>query len=353
MAEISGAEIRAWARANGHVVADRGRIPADVVAAYAAAHRKAPRARKAPAAVPTPEPAVDAPEPEEPAAESYGRPELELEPASTDPTYDQPEVEAPSSPPYVPPAERAAGGGAWAPPPPAWGAPPPPSAPQWAAPATGPGGGPPAYGAPPEQARGTSGFAIAALVLGIIPILAGLLGIVFGIVALLRIRKTSQRGRGLAIAGIVLGTLWLVALTALIIAAAMSEPERTADGRVTGRGTVILDDLRVGDCPASAPDEGARTTKVVPCTEAHRAEVYATFPLSAPSFPGEAEVTRFATGGCNERLATFVGQGRVDSFDIFYVAPNDRSWPLGDREVICLLTPTGGGMLPPGSAKAP
>ncbi len=32
------AEIRAWARANGHEVSDRGRIPADVVAAYEAAN---------------------------------------------------------------------------------------------------------------------------------------------------------------------------------------------------------------------------------------------------------------------------------------------------------------------------
>lgn len=32
------AAVREWARANGHVVADRGRIPADIVDAYHAAH---------------------------------------------------------------------------------------------------------------------------------------------------------------------------------------------------------------------------------------------------------------------------------------------------------------------------
>jgi hypothetical protein len=31
-------EIRAWARANGHDVASKGRIPEDIVAAYSAAH---------------------------------------------------------------------------------------------------------------------------------------------------------------------------------------------------------------------------------------------------------------------------------------------------------------------------
>ena len=33
---FSTAEIRAWARANGHQVSDRGRIPAGVIAAYTA-----------------------------------------------------------------------------------------------------------------------------------------------------------------------------------------------------------------------------------------------------------------------------------------------------------------------------
>lgn len=32
------AAVRAWARDNGHTVSDRGRIPADVLAAYDAAH---------------------------------------------------------------------------------------------------------------------------------------------------------------------------------------------------------------------------------------------------------------------------------------------------------------------------
>ena len=36
--QATTAEIRAWARENGHRVSDRGRMPAEVVAAYEAAH---------------------------------------------------------------------------------------------------------------------------------------------------------------------------------------------------------------------------------------------------------------------------------------------------------------------------
>jgi hypothetical protein len=45
VAEHSAAEIRAWARANGHVVADRGRLPMAVLAAMRLRTAAAPVAR--------------------------------------------------------------------------------------------------------------------------------------------------------------------------------------------------------------------------------------------------------------------------------------------------------------------
>jgi hypothetical protein len=64
---------------------------------------------------------------------------------------------------------------------------------------------------PPAPKRsGTDGFATAALVLGALPLLAGLLGIVFGIVALVRIQQHGGRGRKRAIIGLVCGTLWMI-----------------------------------------------------------------------------------------------------------------------------------------------
>jgi hypothetical protein len=71
----------------------------------------------------------------------------------------------------------------------------------------------PAYGSPPPSA-GTDGFAIAALVTGIL--MMTVVPIVLGIVALNRINRSGQEGRGLAIAGIVLGAIsvvfWLVGI---------------------------------------------------------------------------------------------------------------------------------------------
>ena len=69
---------------------------------------------------------------------------------------------------------------------------------------------------------GNNGMAIAALVCGIagfLCLIPGILGIIFGLVAKGQIRQSNgtQRGDGMATAGIVLGCIW-VAITILIVA---------------------------------------------------------------------------------------------------------------------------------------
>ena len=75
------------------------------------------------------------------------------------------------------------------------------------------------YGYPQPQS-GTNGMAIAAMVCGIcgfLCLIPGLVGIVLGIVSLPQIKRSGQGGRGMAIAGIVMGTLWIVALILVIV----------------------------------------------------------------------------------------------------------------------------------------
>ncbi|OMC14715.1 DUF4190 domain-containing protein [Mycobacterium sp. SP-6446] len=69
---------------------------------------------------------------------------------------------------------------------------------------------------PPPPAVGTNGLAITSLVcslFGWLCIIGGILGIILGVLALGQIRQSGQGGRGLAIAGIVIGGI----VTALVI----------------------------------------------------------------------------------------------------------------------------------------
>lgn len=90
--------------------------------------------------------------------------------------------------------------------------------------------GAPGYGYPPPQPqpyyypgyapRRTNGLAIAALVCGIcgfLYLIPAILGIIFGLVSIRQIKRDGTDGRGMAIAGVAVGTAWL-ALVALIVA---------------------------------------------------------------------------------------------------------------------------------------
>jgi hypothetical protein len=67
-----------------------------------------------------------------------------------------------------------------------------------------------------------NGFAITSLILGIVWIywIGSLLAVIFGIIALSQISERHDRGKGMAITGIVLGGLLLVGLIVLVIVAA-------------------------------------------------------------------------------------------------------------------------------------
>ena len=104
-------------------------------------------------------------------------------------------------------------------PPPPYGAPPPP--PGYGPPPPGYGPPPPGYGAPPpgygaplgyQAPRGTNTLAIISLVGAF---LCTPVGLICGIIALNQIKRTGEQGRGLAIAGIVVSALSVVAVIGL------------------------------------------------------------------------------------------------------------------------------------------
>ncbi|MGN6692822.1 MAG: DUF4190 domain-containing protein [Aquihabitans sp.] len=110
------------------------------------------------------------------------------------------------------------------PPPMAYAAPPPGSGAAW----------PPQPSAPPEL----SALAVVSLVLGLVCGIGSIPAIVIGGIALHRIRRRNQSGRGLAIAGIVLGIIPLVAsLVAAIVIFTSNGIVEKDGGTGGGRGT--------------------------------------------------------------------------------------------------------------------
>jgi Septum formation/Domain of unknown function (DUF4190) len=189
---------------------------------------------------------------------------------------------------------------------------------------------------PQGRKPGTDGFAIAAFVLSL---LGGvLLSVIFGILALRRIRRTGQGGRGLAIAALVISGVWVVLVGALIVVGLAGSAGRDQTGTVTKAGSVSADDLKQGDCLRTVPgDEEVTSVDVTPCTSAHRAEVYAVFDLPAGSYPGDAKVEKLADQGCAARTPDLTGSS-TKNLEAAYLYPRRAQWQLGDRSVTCIVS---------------
>ncbi|GCD93916.1 DUF4190 domain-containing protein [Embleya hyalina] len=76
----------------------------------------------------------------------------------------------------------------------------------------------PGYGGHLPQ-PGTNGLAIASMILGIVWIywLGSLLAVIFGHIALAQTARTGQEGRGMAIAGVVLGWIGMAVLALVVV----------------------------------------------------------------------------------------------------------------------------------------
>jgi hypothetical protein len=184
-------------------------------------------------------------------------------------------------------------------------------------------------------------MAVAALVFGILPMFGGLLGIGLGIGALARIRRSGRAGRGMAIAGIVLGALWLVVLVAATAVAFVvgHDVHRDSTGAPTSSGPVTLKDVRAGDCASTLPlGTHVVTVDVLPCDEPHLGEVYLTFDFAPGTYPGEPEVRRLTSGRCQAALPEYVGATPgATGYNIVFVKPSATSWSHGTRHVVCML----------------
>ena len=137
-----------------------------------------------------------------------------------------------------------------------------------------PGAGDPRQEAPPSKA-----MAITSLVLSLlfcVPFLAAIVSIVLGVIVLGRSRDGRDHGRGMAIAGIVISTLVLLATVALLVVAVVLGISSLKDVNDLQRGDCIsADNLTDGDA------EGFGQITVGSCTDEHDAEVVAVKTLDA------------------------------------------------------------------------
>lgn len=189
--------------------------------------------------------------------------------------------------------------------------------------------------APPPPPPGTNGFAIASLVLSFC---GGVLSVIFGIIALVQIKKTGQKGKGLAIAGLAISGVWVLVIAVGVVFAILDGPARDADGNITSDGSVSVNSLKTGDCIKSLKESGALfSLPVVPCAQAHEGEVAGEFTLTGTSYPGEAAIEAQALAKCEALLTAYTSATTLEQVDdLYYLYPRSSDWSKGSKTVTCI-----------------
>ena len=208
----------------------------------------------------------------------------------------------------------------------------------------GPAPVPYGYGYGYTGSSGTNGLAAASLATGIGGIFIGLsapVAIGLGIAALVQINRRHQAGKGMAIAGLVIGslvTIGYVALIGVLIALGSTYDDYSGSPEPVSSystgPTTSVDDLAVGECF----DDGSEEAEVVrqPCTVAHDGEVIADVTLPEGPYPGDNGIDKAADRACSPEFTSYVGKSPDDSeLDLSYWTPDRYLWADHDRLVVC------------------
>ena len=150
--------------------------------------------------------------------------------------------------------------------------------------------------------------------------------------------ERSRDVRPLAVAGIILGVIALVAVAVGVLAVVTHgfRPKTV----ITYRPAAVYG-LRPGQCIDSGSD--ALKFTVLSCARPHDAEVFAAFTLPATAWPGASAVRVDAGNGCASRFDSYIDpQLAAASLTQAYVYPNQVAWQAGERTVVCEVSAVNG-----------
>ncbi|MEU9788920.1 DUF4190 domain-containing protein [Streptomyces phaeochromogenes] len=187
-----------------------------------------------------------------------------------------------------------------------------------------------------------NGLAIAALVLGILCFLP-LVGLILGFFALAQIRRKGERGKGMAIAGMILSGIGAAILALALATGGAAEfwdgfQEGAREASENG-ATFSVDEGECFDTPGGSLEGMAYDVDTVSCDEEHDGEVFANFRMASGSYPGDSAITEAADDKCYTLQYAYAMDTWAipENVDIYYFTPTRDSWSLGDREISCLF----------------
>ena len=208
---------------------------------------------------------------------------------------------------------------------------------------------------PPDYRPPTNGLAISALVTGMAGL--GVVPLVFGILGLQRSRRIYGVGKGMSIAGIVLGGVGILGhiiafVLALVLLATVPALTNFPDRDLAVAVDQLATQPRLGQCLDYS--ERYEAFLRAPCDGQHDAEIvgYQRFTHDMGGYPGMESLMETAAALCQSAFAEYVGVP-VDESEFYYHAliPTQIEWGLGYRRIVCIAATDGEGPMPVGSVR--
>ncbi|MEU4097256.1 septum formation family protein [Streptomyces sp. NPDC026673] len=187
-----------------------------------------------------------------------------------------------------------------------------------------------------------NGFAIAALLSGLLLCMVPLVGVVLGAIALTQINRTGARGRRMAQTGLVLSLIGTLVCGVVLIGGGglLTDFKQGAGGGASDRGGLSLDE---GDCfevPGGGLERATGAMESVPCAAEHAGEVVGVFRLDqSGGFPGDAVLRDLVEDRCRGLADGYAMDTWAVPADVkvYYYSPDRKSWKHGDRDVTCVF----------------
>jgi hypothetical protein len=206
------------------------------------------------------------------------------------------------------------------------------------------------HGFEPQASKKMAGWALGLSILNCFSV-GVLVAIGLAIAVLVKGQRDGRNhGKGMAIAALIISSLWILALVVFIVLIVIGkieidDSERNGSGEIDHEQVITVSLLRAGDCIGPGENqemmrEGRYEVTAVPCTDLHSAEVYHVFELADGDYPGDGEVVRLAETGCLDAFRGYVGVRPARSaLGVTFLSPRSITWRISDdREVICFLS---------------
>ncbi|MFT4110225.1 septum formation family protein [Propionicimonas sp.] len=136
------------------------------------------------------------------------------------------------------------------------------------------------------------------------------------------------------------------ATVAVVVLGGCAAGVRDSAGQVTAAATTDTYSVQVGDCLAKLPAESADELTLLPCSETHYWEAFASAALDGDDYPGDSDVRNQAEKACDDAFPGFVGvTSKKSKLDVTMLTPTRQTWTqANDRQVVCLVGSAGGGI---------